>query len=64
MIGVRSETAVEASCRSAASVTATPHFLQSYVCNLASPSAWEIALANRIGLPQLGQVGSPFIETG
>ena len=63
MIGVRSEAVVEASCWSAASVTATPHSLQSYVCNSASPSAWEIALANRIGLPQLGQAGmrSPFI---
>jgi len=35
-----------------ASVIATPHSLQSYVCNSGSPSAWAIALANRIGLPQ------------
>jgi hypothetical protein len=57
MIGARSEAAVEASCESSASVVATPHSLQSCVCNSGSPSAWAIALANRIGLPQLGQAG-------
>ena len=55
MIGARSEAAAEASCKSSASVTATPHSLQAYVCNSGSPSAWAIALANGIGLPQLGQ---------
>jgi hypothetical protein len=55
MIGARSEAAVEESCESLASVIATPHSLQSYVCNSGSPLAWAIALANRIGLPQLGQ---------
>jgi hypothetical protein len=57
MIGARSEAAVEASCKFSASVIATPHSLQLYVCNSGNPSAWGIALANRIGWPQLGQAG-------
>ena len=59
-IGARSEVTAEASCESAAAVTATPHSLQSYLRNSGS-SSLGIALAIRIGWPQLGHAGAGIV---
>jgi hypothetical protein len=56
MTGARSEAAVEASCESSASVTATPHCLQSKVRNSGSPLA-GIARTKRIGAERDGALG-------